>query len=157
MSFCFVCLFLTTAKSRVADGIPIPLFRHSVVEWFVCIFLVHWCKQRKFTVPNYTSCVEVFSLFQSGLITEGDLAFYPEQFRGNCFSSGFILRLFAWLFVPHRHSIWPRKGSEPVPSKISSSGVGFIGFSFLFLWPRRLLRESRRARAERWNRRRSLP
>ena len=31
---CFV--FLTTAKGRVEYGIPIPSFRHSVVECFAC-------------------------------------------------------------------------------------------------------------------------
>ena len=65
--FLFCLFLLATAKGRVADGIPIPSCRPSVVECFVCIFcLAHCCGQRKFTVSNDTSCVEVLSLFQSG-------------------------------------------------------------------------------------------
>ena len=89
----FVFLFLlATAKGRVADGIPIPSCRHFVVECFVCIFCLPRCRrQRKFTVPNDTSYVEVFSLFQSGFNGQ-ETAFYPARFRENCFSPGFILR-----------------------------------------------------------------
>jgi hypothetical protein len=73
ISFLF---FLTTAKDRIADGIPLPSCRHSVVEGFVCIFcLAHGCGRRIFTVSNDTSCVEVFSLFQSGFGYWQDLAF----------------------------------------------------------------------------------
>ena len=98
--FFLCCLFLfllATAKGRVADGIPIPSSRPSVVDCFVCIFcLAHCCGQRKFTVSNDTSRVEVFSLFQLGFNCRPGFAFLPCAAQGELLFVRINFGFFAW-------------------------------------------------------------
>ena len=84
--FLFCLSLLATPNGGVENGIPIPSCRHFVVECFICFFcLAHCCGERKFTGSRDTSCVEVFSLFQSGFNCCAGFAFYPAPIREHCF------------------------------------------------------------------------
>ena len=76
---------------------PIPLFRHFVVECFVCIFpAAAGSGNSRFQTTLHA--LRFSASFNQDLTTDRDFLFYPARFRGNCFSSGFISRFFAWLF-----------------------------------------------------------
>jgi hypothetical protein len=62
---------LAERSRRVASALAERKGAMGQWNWFFIGFvfsfcLAHGCGQRKFTVSNDTSCVEVFSLFQSG-------------------------------------------------------------------------------------------